>query len=781
MDQREVNGGEGRRQNARYTSPDRSRGRDRERGRDRDRDRGRERPSWGRSDKRVLDDYGRRGRDRRSRSPSPLSPGATSRRVDERYHDKDRPRRSRSPVPRHSREDEGSRVTLPPSDSAIVRNLPYDVTDEELYRAFTGLGATLVRATIAVDKSGQSRGFGFVQFSSVEESKRWVEDYRRPIFITGRQISLDYRNERDSAEDASNGDWLCSQCREVNFQRRKECFRCHTPKPPNPVVIPSSGGPPTKSGAPCNVLIVRGLTPKTTMEMLDTAFRVLHPPQTVRVMKDKFTNEPRGFAFVEYNTVEDATKVLSRLGESRVPFTVDGVEVAVSYAKGGLESRHTTSQSSATTANPMASAAIAAALAARTGGVTSPMDRLQRDPTSGFYYDPQTGYYYIADGGYFYDGAQGIYMTWQLATGTFEPVSEQLQLELHQKQQQKIQEQSEQEKKEALAAEVKEKKKSLTKKLKKVEKDLSRWKKHQAAKASGTPVIKFAPLKATGVGGGFKSISSQSSEPTQAIQPATSTTTSMPAAPVSTTAAQEEVSTSEQDAAVMATSANIPANIPADELEALEKKLQGVLAKLVPMQTNPNVWDLSVSRGFVEPEKLICRLCKRKLGDADKLEKHVSVSKVHLDAVAKARQALLEPLSELEKAKLMELENAPVYRDRAAERRKRYGQPNRPAQSTSFRRHTAPTTTSTAYEQPTKDGIKEDNVGNKLLQKMGWKAGEGLGKSKQGIVDPVQAESHVRGAGLGAAPQLRVQEGGTYKGAVKEMTRARYQQLDDES
>jgi len=42
------------------------------------------------------------------------------------------------------------------------------------------------------------------------------------------------------------------------------------------------------------------------------------------------------------------------------------------------------------------------------------------------------------------------------------------------------------------------------------------------------------------------------------------------------------------------------------------------------------------------------------------------------------------------------------------------------------------------FEQPTAHGIKEDNVGNRLLQKMGWKGGEGLGKGHQGIVDPIE-------------------------------------------
>lgn len=35
--------------------------------------------------------------------------------------------------------------------------------------------------------------------------------------------------------------------------------------------------------------------------------------------------------------------------------------------------------------------------------------------------------------------------------------------------------------------------------------------------------------------------------------------------------------------------------------------------------------------------------------------------------------------------------------------------------------------------QPTKDGLKSDNIGNKMLQVMGWQEGKGLGRHQQGI------------------------------------------------
>jgi splicing factor 4 len=47
--------------------------------------------------------------------------------------------------------------------------------------------------------------------------------------------------------------------------------------------------------------------------------------------------------------------------------------------------------------------------------------------------------------------------------------------------------------------------------------------------------------------------------------------------------------------------------------------------------------------------------------------------------------------------------------------------------------------------------IKEDNIGHKLLQKMGWKEGEGLGANNSGIAAPISASGKQRdGLGLGA-------------------------------
>ncbi|XP_040994213.1 SURP and G-patch domain-containing protein 1-like protein isoform X2 [Juglans microcarpa x Juglans regia] len=56
-----------------------------------------------------------------------------------------------------------------------------------------------------------------------------------------------------------------------------------------------------------------------------------------------------------------------------------------------------------------------------------------------------------------------------------------------------------------------------------------------------------------------------------------------------------------------------------------------------------------------------------------------------------------------------------------------------------------------AREAAEKAKIQADNVGHKLLSKMGWKEGEGLGSSKSGIADPIMASNvKMNNLGVGA-------------------------------
>uniref|UniRef100_A0A7N9ARC0 RNA binding motif protein 5 n=1 Tax=Mastacembelus armatus TaxID=205130 RepID=A0A7N9ARC0_9TELE len=116
------------------------------------------------------------------------------------------------------------------------------------------------------------------------------------------------------------------------------------------------------------------------------------------------------------------------------------------------------------------------------------------------------------------------------------------------------------------------------------------------------------------------------------------------------------------------------------------------------------------------------------------------------------------------------------YRDRAAERREKYGIPEPPVPKKKKFSQPAPVVN---YEQPTKDGLTSDNIGNKMLQAMGWKEGKGLGRNQQGITTPIEAQMRTKGAGLGTkGTNYTLSASDTYKDAVRKAMFARFTELE---
>lgn len=106
-----------------------------------------------------------------------------------------------------------------------------------------------------------SRGFGFIRFSSIEDSKAFVERNYPNIYLYGSNTSdnndeaakvrIAFSRERDdrSRGDKADGEWTCKivghtrtwiyysvalltfeKCTFVNFPGRIRCHRCQTPQ-----------------------------------------------------------------------------------------------------------------------------------------------------------------------------------------------------------------------------------------------------------------------------------------------------------------------------------------------------------------------------------------------------------------------------------------------------------------------------------------------------------------------------------------------------------------------
>ncbi|KAF9976608.1 RNA-binding protein 5 [Actinomortierella ambigua] len=233
-------------------------------------------------------------------------------------------------------------------------------------------------------------------------------------------------------------------------------------------------------------------------------------------------------------------------------------------------------------------------------------------------------------------------------------------------------------------------------------------------------------------------------------------------------------------------------------------------------------------------ELMACMLCQRRFKGIPELKKHQDFSDLHkknLQDKEAIRAALIKTRTKrgLDLAKghngraadgVSTLSQAgheqegdghergggePKYRDRAAERRLVYGQPDNPHPPSGHRHggsgqharghrgsgggsHLSGSLSAGGFgsggsegaivpDQPTKDGIKEDNIGNRLLKSMGWKEGQGLGKDGGGITAPVEATSYSRGAGIGAGVLFKGdQHTRGYAETAKEIARRRYEE-----
>jgi RNA-binding protein 5/10 len=136
------------------------------------------------------------------------------------------------------------------------------------------------------------------------------------------------------------------------------------------------------------------------------------------------------------------------------------------------------------------------------------------------------------------------------------------------------------------------------------------------------------------------------------------------------------------------------------------------------------------------------------------------------------------------------------YRDRAKERRDKYGMPDAPdnlKQKDKFARSSGKSNNKngaslssvsesfaspSTFEVPTAAPI-ENSIGAKMLKQMGWNDGQGLGKQNQGRSSIIEVERRATGVGLGAKVPKAV-SGETYKDAVKRTMVERYKALHDQ-
>jgi hypothetical protein len=107
---------------------------------------------------------------------------------------------------RESRKPERIEVTTP---RVYVGNLSFDATESDLLELFSGVGSVQNVEIVCNRETHRSKGFGFVQLSSVEEAKRAVDELHdkeymgRKMVVSGAKAAPESRGERPARRDES--------------------------------------------------------------------------------------------------------------------------------------------------------------------------------------------------------------------------------------------------------------------------------------------------------------------------------------------------------------------------------------------------------------------------------------------------------------------------------------------------------------------------------------------------------------------------------------------------
>jgi nucleolin len=103
-----------------------------------------------------------------------------------------------APKPKQSATGRVDKPTSSPAAILFMGNLSFNVTEEEIRSTFGEHGSILSCRFPTDRETGAFKGFGYLEFSSVEEATSAVQALNGKD-IAGRAIRLDYSQPRDNA------------------------------------------------------------------------------------------------------------------------------------------------------------------------------------------------------------------------------------------------------------------------------------------------------------------------------------------------------------------------------------------------------------------------------------------------------------------------------------------------------------------------------------------------------------------------------------------------------
>eukprot|EP00884_Botryococcus_braunii_P004308 jgi/Botrbrau1/13879/Bobra.0056s0111.1 len=215
-----------------------------------------------------------------------------------------------------------------PSPTLYMRGLPENCSEADV-RSVLEVFSGILDIRISRDRHTGEARFGFVDCESVETATRVMDVSRdRGLSIHGELIRFEYSVAPQPGNFAASGssmDWICPQCDATNFSRRFACFQCTSVRPSNVKRV-------NIDEKPSHVLKIGGLDPQTEEDTLRAVFAEIAPLKAVRLIRESRSSSRRSFGFVEFYSIEDATKALKALQNTSLPGQRATLRLA--YARG---------------------------------------------------------------------------------------------------------------------------------------------------------------------------------------------------------------------------------------------------------------------------------------------------------------------------------------------------------------------------------------------------------------------------------------------------------------
>lgn len=573
---------------------------------------------------------------------------------------------------------------------------------------------------------------------------------------------------------------------------------------------------------PTDTMIVRNLDLNSTEKSISDAFGYITKKTIldIRLAKDRQTGHSRGFAFITWSSVADCKQVLEYLQKATPKFNVDGTVVLLDYANGlpnkqnqvdlkvkaandaiaaaqsikkswedpnqltngkaELMKQSATDQGIAPHMTPHLYPSLPADIGSRAppAGMIPPIPPDQIPPltdadgryrkypnpnyamfqwmnTQQMYYDPCTGLMWDPNSQYFYNQYKQIYLYWNETQDTFCPIQNQVN---HQPEANPTQ---------TLPGKATKLMGGKKAKAVDVQKQMESWmklnnkKKEKPMSKEEADALRKQKKLAGAAAGSFATGSFGSTFQSKIATPQAPPPLPLPAPPSGPYSQDRPYDPDDTDM--------FKEEIPRPKTEF----------KPEPKREAKQESD-SDNDEHLDWKSYKCLLCRRAFADTQQLQKHVQKSKLHRENLEKTLHPAgsdEEPEDESDAYRaVMQIQSAMggSYRDRAKERRSKFGDDIPPGDNYDNYNddYSGPT------EQPTKHGLGNDNKGAQLLQKMGWTGGTGLGKHRQGIVNPIEAGGvrENKTAGLGAKATLRQtpRTGEQYKQKIRQLTQDRW-------